>query len=61
MHQMRGVLQMINHNKLRKIIHRVIEQTHDNELWFEPKTEKEAYIQNALRELHTLIEDLVDE
>ncbi len=51
---------MIDHNKLRKIIHKVNEQSEDEGLWFDPLYATEDYLQAALRELHALIEDLAE-
>lgn len=42
--------------RLKKIQARVDEQADDEGLWFRAQTAPEAYLQQALRELHRLIE-----
>ncbi len=40
------------------IVHVVDEQADDDGLWFEAVTASEAYLQEALRRLHSVIEDV---
>lgn len=45
----------------KKILDLLCEQIEDQGLWFEATYASEAYVQNALRKLHAVIEQVIQE
>lgn len=51
---------LIERDSLPKPLALVLKQAMDNGLWFNAQTIQEAYLQNALRELHDAVEKVFE-